>query len=231
MHIVRFYRITRKGLFTIGLMLSILAVASSCAMQTSPYFPPPVGEQTRTIFLISHGLHAGIALRPLDIKYSGWPKLHEFSYAEYLEIGWGDRSYYTSPDPGAGLATRALFLPTSSVLHVVGFNGSPQRTFPSNEIIKIELSVSGFEQMVGKISESFSRDENGSVVHLGPGHYNNSSFYASNEIYHLCKTCNTWTATILQAAGCPITLATTVNGLMSQARSFGVVIQKEAESQ
>lgn len=220
-----------RWLITKALLFIIVTLATGCAVQSNTLFPPQKDEQTRTIFLVSHGWHAGIVLKRIDIRQSGWPRLHAFTHMDYLEIGWGDKNYYTSPDPGPGLAAKALLLPTSSVLHLVGFRGPPESYFPYSEIIRIELSVPGFEQMVHHISKSFSRDKYGSAVHLGPGNYAYSQFYASEETYHLCKTCNTWTATILQTAGCPVTPASTVNGLMSQARCFGEVIQEKSELQ
>ena len=188
-----------------ALLFVIVVMAFGCTKQSSTLFPPQVGEQTRTIFLISHGLHAGIVLRRSDIRQPGWPQLQPFDDMEYLEIGWGDKDYYISSDPGAGLAVKALLMPTASVLHLVGFNGSPESYFPNSEIIKIELSIAGFEKMVRYLSKSFLRDEYGSAVPLDPGKYGHSRFYASEETYYLCKTCNTWTATILKTAGCPVT--------------------------
>ncbi|WP_136810074.1 DUF2459 domain-containing protein [Desulfosediminicola flagellatus] len=213
-----------RWLITKALLFLMVIMTSGCTIQPNPLFPPLKDEQTRSIFLVNHGWHAGIVIRRIDIRQPEWPSLNIFTHMDYLEIGWGDKDYYTSPDPGPGLAVKALLLPTSSVLHLVGFRGPPKSYFPHNEMIRIELSVPGFEQMIHQISKSFSRDKSGTAVRLGPGNYGYSWFYASEETYHLCKTCNTWSATILQTAGCPITHASTVNSLMSQARRFGKVI-------
>ncbi len=216
---------------TKAILFAIAILGIGCTVQPKMLFPPQVDEQTRVIYLVSHGWHAGIVLRRVDIQQSGWPRLHAFTQMDYLEIGWGDRNYYTTPDPGPGIAAKALLLPTSSVLHLVGFRGAPEKYFPYSEIIRVELSVPGFEQMVLHISKSFSRDEYGSAVYLGPGNYGYSQFYASEETYHLCKTCNTWTASSLQTAGCPVTRSSTLDGLMSQVRGFGERTQEKAESQ
>ena len=220
-----------RWLITKLLLFFMVTLTSGCIVQSNTLSPPKKNEHTRSIFLVSHGWHAGIVLKRIDIQQSEWPKLHAFTHIDYLEIGWGDKDYYTSSDPGTGLAAKALLLPTSSVLHLVGFRGPPEIYFPYSEIIRIELSVPGFEQMVHHISKSFSRDASGSAVPLGVGNYGYSRVYASEETYHLCKTCNTWSATILQAAGCPISHTSTVNGLMSQARRFGEVILEKSEPQ
>lgn len=214
-----------------AVLFIMVAVAISCAVQGNTSFPAKNDEPKKTIFLVSHGWHAGVVLKSSDIQDFDWPKLNAFTHVDYLEIGWGDRDYYTSPDPGLGLAVKALLLPSSSVLHVAGFSGPPEKYFPYSEIIRVELSVPGFEQLVNHISKSFSRDDFGSAVPLGPGVYGYSRFYASVETYTACRTCNTWTATLLRMAGCPVTPAATVNGLMSQVRRFGEVMQQQAEPQ
>lgn len=210
-----------------ALLLIMVTLAISCSVQSNTQFPPGEYEPKRTIFLVSHGWHAGIVVKRIDIQQSGWPELEEFNHLQYLEIGWGDRGYYTSPDPGPALAARAILLPTSSVLHLVGFSGPPEDYFPQSEVIRIELSVAGFTQLTNHISASFSRDATGSAVPLGTGRYGYSWFYASDETYSSCKTCNSWTANVLQKAGCPIKPTLTVDGLMAQARRFGEVIQQE----
>ncbi|MBM9513228.1 DUF2459 domain-containing protein [Desulfogranum marinum] len=207
----------------------IVILVNGCAVQPNALFPPQEDEEKKIIFLVNHGWHAGIVVKRSDIMHSDWPKTDVFADMDYVEIGWGDRAYYTSPDPGSGLAAKALLLPTSSVVHLVGFRGQPENYFPYSEIVKLQLSVPGFEKMIRCISKSFSRDKSGSAVALGHGNYGTSQFYASEETYHLFKTCNTWTETILQSAGCPVNSSITVNGLMSQVRRFGEVIQVKSE--
>ena len=214
-----------------ALLVTMVALVNGCTVEPNAFFPPQKDKPTRIIFLVSHGWHAGIVVKGSDITQSGWPKLHTFADVDYLEIGWGDKDFYTSPDPGPGLAAKALLLPTSSVLHIVGFQGRPEAYFPNSEIFMLELSVPGYEAMVRRISKSFLRDEFGSTVDLGHGNYGYSRFYASEETYHLFKTCNTWTATILKSAGFPVKPSLTVNGLMSQVRGFGEVVQEKSESQ
>lgn len=194
-------------------------------MQPSNLFPPKKDSPIISIYLINHGLHAGIATPQNQIPQTLWPRLAGFDNKKFLEIGWGDRKYYTATDPGLTSAMRAVLLPTSSVLHLAEFDSRPEAFFPNQEIIMIELSVKGFEKMMGFIAKSFARDPAGQVIVLGPGLYGNSRFYASKETYHLCKTCNTWTANALRAGGCPVGSPVTVGGLMKKAGTFGKVMQ------
>ncbi|MBL3591575.1 MAG: DUF2459 domain-containing protein [gamma proteobacterium endosymbiont of Lamellibrachia anaximandri] len=212
----------------------ILFLAASCCACAAPVRDAPApceSEPSHTIFLVSHGWHAGIVLRRTDLPNSVWPAPEDFPDAQYLEVGWGDKDYYQTPDSHMGIILKAGLLPTASVLHIVGFNGTVLAYFPFSEIIKIELSSAGFEHLSRTIGESFARDEAGNAMSLGPGLYGNSRFYLSKEVYHLFNTCNVWTARTLHASGLPITPASTitVESLMSQARKFGIVVQAGPE--
>jgi uncharacterized protein (TIGR02117 family) len=214
--------------------ICILFLAASCGACAAPVRDAPVpgeNEPRKTIYLVSHGWHAGIVLRRADLPDSIWPELGDFPNTEYVEVGWGDMDYYQTPDPHMGLIIKAALLPTASVLHIVGFSGSVPAYFPYSEIIKIEISSAGFEHLSRTIAASFATDEAGNTTSLGHGLYGNSRFYLSRETYHLFNTCNVWTARALRAAGLPITpvRAITAENLMSQARTFGVVVQSGPE--
>jgi len=208
-------------------ILFLAASCCACAAQVRDAPAPSERGQRSTIYLVSHGWHAGIVLRRADIPDSIWPELGDFPDTEYLEVGWGDSDYYQTPDPHEGLIVKAALLPTASVLHLVGFSGPVPAYFPYSEIIRIELPAAGFEHLSRAIVASFARDEAGNTTLLGPGLYGKSRFYLSGESYHLFNTCNVWTARALRAAGLPITpaRAISVENLMYQARRFGMVVQ------
>jgi uncharacterized protein (TIGR02117 family) len=190
-------------------------------------FPPAPNEPSKSIYLASHGWHAGIVIKRTDIPEGIWPEHYDFPDAEYLEVGWGDKDYYMTPDPGMGITLKAGLLPTDSVLHVVSFRGSVERYFSRSEITRIDLSYEGFARLCRYISNSYARDEAGKVQALGPGLYGKSRFYLSRETYHAFNTCNVWTARGLRNAGCPLVPASTltVEELMTEVASFGAVIQ------
>lgn len=216
-------RVTRVRVFVVLLTALLLG----CAAPPKGLFPPGANQTVRTIYLVSHGWHAGIVLRRADIPMTIWPEHNEFSEAEYLEIGWGDKDYYMTPEPNFGIMLKAGLLPTASVLHVIGFNGAVTRYFPHSEVIRLDLSETGFEQLCSYLANSFSRDEAGHSQSLGPSLYGDGRFYLSRENYHAFNTCNVWTARGLRAAGCPVTPAftLTVDTLMNRAAEFGIVIQ------
>lgn len=207
------------------LCLSFLLYA--CAAPVREPVPSDAADATRTIYLVRHGWHAGIVVKRADIPGDVWPQHNEFPDAEYLELGWGDRDYYMTPSPHFGITLKAGLLPTDSVLHVVGFNGAVTRYFPDSEIIRIELSEAGFQQLCGYFESSYALDETGRSIPLGPSLYGDGRFYLSRESYHAFNTCNVWTARGLWEAGCPLSPATnlTVETLMTNVIKFGVVVQ------
>ena len=212
------------------LMYFLVAVACyACAAPAKDVFPPGDNAPVKQIYLVSHGWHAGIVLRRADIPAGLWPENVTFPGAEFLEVGWGDKQYYQTPGAHFGIALRAVLWPTSSVLHLVGFNGAVSAYFSSSEIIGIKLGEPGFELLLRYIAASFARDERGQALSLGRGRYGNSRFYLSRESYHLFNTCNVWTARALRTASVPITpsFSITVEQLMAQSQTFGEVVRSK----
>lgn len=205
----------------------LLLVLFACSSPPKGLFPPGPNEPFKSIYLASHGWHAGIVIKRSDIPPGVWPEQNDFPEAEYLEVGWGDKDYYMTPDPGIGITLKAGLLPTDSVLHVVGFSGSVSRYFSRSDVTRIDLTIEGFNRLCLYISSSYARDAAGKSQALGPGLYGKSRFYQSRESYHAFNTCNVWTARALKNSGCPIVPGTTltVEELMSRVASFGTVIQ------
>lgn len=200
--------------------LGTLLLCTACATPVTGPCPAPGGPPTTTVYLVNHGWHTGIVLDREKLKDRCCPDRDDLPQGEFLEVGWGDRVFYQTPQPGLGAVLRAALWPTSAVLHVTGLDGPVARRFPHSEVLRIRLSEAGFQGLCRFIADSFARDRHGHVRDLGPGLYGNSRFYRSAERYHLLNTCNVWVARALRAAGCPTTpaLSLTAGALMSQAR-------------
>lgn len=129
--------------------------------------------------------------------------------------------------PHLGITIKAGLLPTASVLHVVGFSGSVTQYFPHSEVVRIELSETGFQQLCSYLENTYALDEAGRSQPLGPSLYGSGRFYLSRENYHAFNTCNVWTARGLREAGLHITPAAnlTVDSLMANAARYGELVQ------
>ena len=180
------------------------------------------GNNVGTVFIVHDAWHAAIVIKKVDIPAVALPELRDFPSAEYLEFSWGDRDYFPAPDGGLGLALKAAFWSSGSILHVVGFKDGVQNAYPNAEIIEIPLSEEGFQRMVKFISDTFSRPHSPMPAEARPGLFSNGRFYAAEGKFSLFRTCNTWVAEALSAAGLPIrpSHVITAGNLSDQLRPF-----------
>ena len=75
--------------------------------------------------------------------------------ADYLMFEWGDGKYFPHPDPGVWLLARAAFLPTKSVIQVVGLDVSPKEYFRSSTVVEIQVSREGMDNLGAFIHQRF----------------------------------------------------------------------------
>lgn len=124
--------------------LAVTVLCSGCAASINGACPVDAKEPAKTIYLVSHGWHVGIVVKRVDIPDDVRLVHKDFSNAEYFETGWGDRDFYQTPRPHLGIALKAIFLPTPSVLHIVAFNDAVAAYFPHSEIIIAGCQMPGF---------------------------------------------------------------------------------------
>jgi uncharacterized protein (TIGR02117 family) len=198
-------------------------LAAACLGPVHGLHPPPPGEATITVHVVRYGWHSGLVMRRDQIPAGAWPEHDLFPAARYVEVGWGDRTFYQSSDAGIVLVFEASFASGGSVLHVTGLGRPPAEHFVHAEITPVELSAAGAEALARFVSRAYARDASGAPIDLGPGLYPGSRFYAATGRYSLLHTCNSWIAEALRAGGCPITPAWALTGgnLAFQARRCG----------
>ncbi len=202
----------------------MLLLAAGCVGSKKALFPPAPGALTRTVYVVNQGgLHTGFAVERADIPEPLWPAKRDYPKARYLEVGWGDDDGYRK-DLTPRIVLKGLFWPTRSVLQLDGFTKSLDENFndPRTVIIEVKLSEPGFENLCRHISETHARDGSGKPIALG------DDWYRARGKYCVFKTCNTWVASGLRAAGCPITPAwcITRGPLLYQTRKFGRIVRQ-----
>jgi uncharacterized protein (TIGR02117 family) len=189
----------------------------------------PENENQRPIpaYVVSLGWHVGIAL---DSEYlvEKLPEHKRLPDTEHLLVGWGDNKYYPAERAGVGLFLRAAFLPTQSVIHVVGFDEEAENYFGESDVVKVQLSKQGMEAMSHFVSEQFKYDDGGDLKFAADGLYPTSNFFEAKGFYFFPKTSNKWAAKVLRKSGFPITpfYAMTSGNVIKQARKSGKVIQQ-----
>lgn len=182
---------------SIVLIIQLLVFFSAIASSDKP------SAKERDIYLISTGWHTGIAVPVDTLLKRNLPESLDFREIQYLEIGWGDRIFYQSPNPSYSALLNALLKPTSSVIHVYGFNHSIETTFRNSKTVKLTLNETEYTKLLYFIHKSFTRNVNGKPRLEGVGLYgkNNSFFYMANGEFHLFNNCNTWVASAIQSTG------------------------------
>jgi uncharacterized protein (TIGR02117 family) len=188
---------TRRSFF-------IVFLTYACSNPAGEIPLPAGGKHARTVFVVHDAWHAAIVARKADIPIAVLPELRDFPSAEYLEFSWGDRDYFPAPDAGIGLAIKAAFWSSGSILHVVGFREAVENFFPSGEIIDIHLSEENFHRLIKFLSDTFSRPDPPAPAEARPGLFPHGRFYAAEGKFSLFRTCNTWVAEALSSAGLPI---------------------------
>ena len=225
----------RLALSLVAVIALFIAAILVTAQSGDPrLYPPPAGAPVIEVFVVSHGYHAGIVVpraRTAEVARANVERnLHavttRFGAYPWLEIGWGDEGFYTSVPTVASLtvpmALRALFRPGNpSVIHVVGLAEHPRTTFPTSDMVRLQLSEAGFANLLDRIDATFAAAEDGEVADaLGPGLYGPSLFYPANGSFNIFRVCNHWIDELLGAAGLPTApvLATIPAGLVLNLR-------------
>lgn len=214
----------------VSLVGLVLAGAAACARPVEGLYPPAPGEPTISIYLVTHSWHTGIAFRLADVAPGLWELPVNFPATESVEVGWGDRDYWTASRPTVWLGLKAGLYPTPSALRFIGYSGPVERFFVDGDIAAVQVSRRGFNRLVEFVAASFARPQ-GLLIDLGPGPLPASRFYLGRGGYHMFNTSNTWTARALRAAGLPVWpwLSFTSSNLLYQTDGLGVVIQQQAE--
>jgi uncharacterized protein (TIGR02117 family) len=182
----------------------VVVLIYACANHAAEISFREEAKNGRAIFIVHDAWHAAIVIKKADIPVVILPELKDFPSAEYLEFSWGDRDYFPAPDPGLGLALKAAFWSSGSILHVVGFSGAVRNVYPSAEIIEIAITEEGFQRLTEFIAATFSRPHPPAPAEARPGLFSNGRFYAAAGKFSAFRTCNTWVAEALKAAGLPL---------------------------
>jgi uncharacterized protein (TIGR02117 family) len=207
-------------------LLPIVIFLSACLGPVKNLYPEDEADRPITVYIVSHGWHAGIAIET-DAIIDYLPDHPDMPEARYLKFGWGDGRYYTDTEAGFWLMLRAALLPTRSVIHVVGIDISMENYFTGSQVIEIKVSEDGARKMGEFVERRFRKNSDGEVIYAADGLYTNSAFFEARGRYYLPKTSNVWTARALRQTGYPITpiYSFTSGNVVQQAGRDGRVIQ------
>lgn len=159
---------------------------------------------TTTVYVDSLGWHTGIVIAAKDAAQSLGGVIPEFRRSPWVEIGWGDRDFYMASGYSYSAGVRALFFSRGSAIHAAGFEETPERFFDQYELVQLTLNRQQLDSLLRYILEHLELDACCNAQRLGASLYGEGSFYAGRGDFSITRTCNSWTAGALVAAGCPI---------------------------
>ena len=210
-------RLWRWLRYTGALALPFLFLACAVPSQTAG----PAGP-TRTVYVVHHGtLHTGLTVRRSDIPPGSWPANRDYAGNKYIEVGWGDDDGYRKPLTAA-IAVKALTGSRRTVLLADGFSEAIRTKYndPKFTVLAVELPPVGFRRLCDHIQQTYAVDDHGQPIRLGRG------WYRARGTYSAFNTCNTWIASGLRKAGCPISpaMCSLPRQLLGRVRPFARVI-------
>ncbi len=166
---------------------------------------PGSADADDAFYVGSHGWHTSIIVPRAKVSADAWPQgvaSKTFARYDWLEIGWGDRKFYTASKPDVGMALDAVFSPGPSVLHIVGLDSPISRALAWSGLVRVPCTTREMTSLCRALGDSFDRDARGDAVALGSGLYGATSrFYRARGRYYLFNTCDTWTARMMRAGG------------------------------
>ena len=188
-------------------VLAGCAAAAGLAAACSAAGPPrhaadPGGPRTRVVHIVARGWHTDVALPADRLPASLAALAHDFPGAAFFLFGFGERAYWTRPDPGSMDALAAL-VPGPGVVLVTALRVAPTAAFPAEDVVALPVAEEGLVRLANFLAAELR--EGGEVRRMADGPYPGSRFYATSRRYSAAYTCNTWTADALQVAGTGVT--------------------------
>jgi uncharacterized protein (TIGR02117 family) len=195
-----------KG-FTSLIVLCTGILTAGCFIPVCPDSVPETKESERiSVWIADNGVHTSIIV-PAQHRWFDWVKFLSLGELddraksfEYLDFGWGDRTFYIETPRWSDLdvctAFNAAVLSSESVVRVAGLFGKPQRA----EMKRLRMSQNQYRSLTAHLKSSFARREDG-FQPIDAGYGQHDFFFVSDHDYHLFNNCNSWTADALHRAG------------------------------
>lgn len=155
------------------------------------------------IFISKSDWHVGIILEVVESSKKGISCLAEFNDYKFVDIGWGDADFYqSSEDFDIYLATKAILLPTPSVVRIQGYTNEITDIIKYRDYtFEIILDSTQYNLLCDFIESSFKKDESNQNIISMEKYSGIIKYYHSTHKYYFANTCNTWVAEALEYSG------------------------------
>lgn len=198
-----------KSCWRVFVLVVFAALSAGCLGPVAGVYPPvdSPGSGNPIIYVTSNDWHTSLTLKTDELPASLRSKLQRFDSFPWLEIGWGEESFYRAPDVTAPLLLKAALASEGSVMHVRGLTVEPLTHYVEYDVsvYRVKLSDEGLRRLAHHIESSIVIDDQGQASDAGAGQDLDSRFVHAHGRYSVLHTCNHWTADTLRAGGLPIT--------------------------
>jgi hypothetical protein len=171
------------------------------------------------VYVVRHGWHTDIAIPSDELRGNMTIFQRIFPGLKFLVVGFGKRTFMTAPVQTSGDLVVGPF-PGDGIILATGLNAPPDVAYNDGISATLDLPPGGAERLSDFIWNTLKTD-NGVPVELRPGFFPGSIFYVTETRYAGTRTCNTWTADALQAAGLKINPAGDVFSWQTMAQAEG----------
>ena len=152
------------------------------------------------IYFIRTGIHSHLVL-PAPRLCALVPQLTNYlTNYKWVRIGWGDYRYYGNAQQTKLMGLHALFLPTSSVVALLGIDDILEGLTENAVAYEISIDDMSVSSVALFVSRYVSLDQSNKITKVRE-RSNGELFFKSDGIYTILNTCNNWTSFGLRAAG------------------------------
>jgi uncharacterized protein (TIGR02117 family) len=191
----------------------------------------PVVATPHTIYVVQYGWHTALLLDGPALLARSAKLGADFRDHKYVVVGWGDGEYFVAEQPPWSKAVKALVASDYPALQVGGRDTNPPLGATTVDVIALDITERGLQQLVAYIDRSIAADRDGKPIYLGKQQTNPDRFYQATGNYSLFNNCNSWLVDALRAAEMPISgLNLTARSVFEQAGRISKLQQEGGTS-
>jgi hypothetical protein len=152
-----------------------------------------------TVYVARRGWHIDIGMAVADLAPPLNQAVPDLPGARYVFFGFADKHYLLAANHNAPVLLSALW-PGAGIVLATGLPNSPAQAFGAKQVVALSVQAEQMRDLQSFIWRSLrTRDEELQVYQQGP--YDGSVYFLAVPKYSAFRTCNTWGAEALRAAG------------------------------
>ncbi|HEV7358047.1 MAG TPA: DUF2459 domain-containing protein [Steroidobacteraceae bacterium] len=152
-----------------------------------------------TVYVARRGWHIDIGVAVADLAPPLNQVVAELPGARYVFFGFADKHYLLAPKHNAPVLLSALW-PGAGIVLATGLPNSPAQAFGAKHVVALSVQAEQMHDLQAFIWRSLrTQGEALKVYQQGP--YEGSVYFLAVPKYSAFRTCNTWGADALRAAG------------------------------